>query len=126
MDFKDVCEKMETFNTKVISINQSINELGFVDGKIEVVAGENMNLPKDILDLSTGLIQSISATPIDILGKLNVQECVSGPVEYHITFKYDRRFIYTLNHAHANEMYKQHNKEADEFIEKWLGDEDGI
>lgn len=120
--FEDVCEKLKLFNVQVMSMNHTMNSMGYKDGKLEVVAGEDMNLPKDILDLSTGLTQSVSVAPINILGNYAVAEHVSGPVEYNITFKYDRKFIYTLNHAYTNELYKRHNKEADEFIEKWLSE----
>lgn len=125
MDFKEVCEQMHKFEgVRVERINQTVNKAGLVDGTLEAVCYGECNLPKTLLDCATNVTQSMEMTPIQIAGNLQVAQIHAGPTKYEITFKYDRIFLYHLKDAYKKEQWRQVNAEMDEFIEKWLGEDE--
>ena len=116
-------KKIEVFEgVHVTKVTGAINSTGGTDCLLEVVMCKGCNLPKSLLSCAI-TITLPKVEPINVYDSFGVLELAPHLSTYEATFRYDREFIYLLNEAHASELYKQHNAEADEFIESWLSNE---
>lgn len=122
MKFDDLRSLIEDFDgVKLIRVNHGIDSRGVAAiGELELIMRDKHNLPESLLGLATGLKQEVQSTPIYTMqDPYEPVEMVRSNV-YTVTFRYDHMFIHFLKLAHEKEEYKKQNKEADEFIERWL------
>lgn len=118
-----VIKALESFpNVKVIKMSGSINKIDNI-----TLLADPASIPQRLLDAASAsngsysIFQSVQ--PINVLGcRLEVAEIADYNPIVEINLNINPGFYKVLGEEVDRQVFKEMDKEADEFIEKWLSD----